>query len=181
MQRRDHFARARVMALIQTLALAAAFLVGILWYPLAVAANAAPSDRVLAPDFVLRSTDGKNLRLSEYRGDVVVLAFWASWCGPCRATLAGLNGYRSETDSGGVEVLGISLDADADRAGSIANSLSLEYPTLIDARQVVGRLYDVGKLPYTLLLDRDGIVRAEWTGASPPQDELALQIEEISK
>jgi len=165
----------------QTLALGAAFLVGIVWYPLAVAAKASPSDGARAPDFALKSTDGHNLRLSEYRGDVVVLAFWASWCGPCRATLAGLNTLRSESASGEIEVLGISLDDDAARAGSIANSLGLKYPTLVDSGQVVGRLYDVRKLPYTLLLDRDGIVRAEWTAASPPQDELARQIEEISK
>jgi peroxiredoxin len=169
------------MALMQTLALGAAFLVGIVWYPLAVAAKVSLSGGALAPDFALKSTDGHNRRLSEYRGDVVVLAFWASWCGPCRATLTGLNTLQSESGSGEIEVLGINLDADAARAGSIANSLDLKFPTLVDSGQVVGRLYDVPKLPYTLLLDRDGIVRAEWTAAAPPPDELARQIEEISK
>jgi len=167
-------------ARMQTLALVAAVVAGMLAYPLAVRGAAAPmADGAAAPDFVLKSTDGRNLRLSEYRGDVVVLTFWASWCGPCRAALTELNAMPAESDSGRPVVLGVSLDGDVGRAASIAQSLGLKFPTLVDTRQAVGRLYDVEKLPLTLLLDRDGIVRGVWMAAPAPQVELTRQLQEI--
>jgi len=134
-----------------------------------------------APDFVLKSTDGHNLRLSEYRGDVVVLAFWASWCGSCKSALAELNTIADAPDSGRPVVLGISLDGDAARASSIAQSLGLKYPTLVDTRQAIGRLYDVETLPLTLLVDRDGIVRGTWASAPAPRAELNRVLEEIGQ
>ena len=82
MQRMDRFARARRRALFETLALLAAAVAGLLIFP--IVSDARPAPGSAAPDFVLKATDGRNLRLSEYRGDVVVLAFWASWCGNCQ-------------------------------------------------------------------------------------------------
>lgn len=170
------------MALVQTLALAAAAIAGALAYPLAARASTpAVSDGATAPDFVLKSTDGHNLRLSEYRGDVVVLAFWASWCGACQAALTQLNTIAAAPGAGGPVVLGVSLDGESDRASSIAQSLGLKFPTLIDTRQAVGRLYDVDTLPLTLLVDRDGIVRGTWASAPAPRAELNRVLEEIGQ
>jgi peroxiredoxin len=170
------------MALMRTLALVAAAIAGALAYPLAArASTTAVSDGATAPDFVLKSTDGHNLRLSEYRGDVVVLAFWASWCGSCKAALSELNTIADTPGSGRPVVLGISLDGDAARASSIVQSLGLRYPTLLDTRQAIGRLYDVEKLPLTLLVDRDGIVRGTWASAPAPRAELNRVLEEIGQ
>jgi peroxiredoxin len=177
MQGRDHFARARVAALSRTLALAAAALAAALAWPLASHASVAAG--TAAPDFVLKSTDGRNLRLSEYRGDVVILTFWAGWCGACRDALTGLNDLPMTKGAAVPAVLGVSLDGQAGRAASVAQSLGLRFPTLVDSRQSVGRLYDVSELPLTLLVDRDGIIRASWAASAVPQSELIRRLKEI--
>jgi peroxiredoxin len=182
MRGRDHFARARVKAQLQTLALLAAVIAVALVLPLvAKGSTAVVPDGSAAPDFVLKSTDGHNLRLSEYRGDVVVLAFWASWCGECKAALTELNAIAAAPDTGRPVVLGVSLDGDVGRASSVAQSLGLKFPTLVDTRQAVGRLYDVETLPLTLLVDRDGIVRGTWAAAPAPQADLTRVLEEIGQ
>jgi peroxiredoxin len=144
--------------------------------------HAAPAGTAVreAPDFALKSTDGRNLRLSEYRGEVVVLTFWASWCGACRAALGELNGLSARSNPRPA-VIGVSLDADASRAASVAHSLGLAFPTLVDSRQSVARLYDVGQLPLTLLLDRNGVEHARWSAAPAPPAELELALSEIAE
>ncbi len=169
------------MALVHTLALGGAALAGALSPLVVKAATEAVSTGTAAPDFVLKSTDGRNLRLSEYQGDIVVLAFWASWCGSCRSALTDLNSMATTPDADRPVVLGVNLDGDAGRAASISQSLGLTFPTLLDSRQAVGRLYDVEALPLTLLVDRDGIVRASWASAPVPQAELNRLLEEIGK
>jgi peroxiredoxin len=174
------YARARTATLIHTLAIAAAALAGALAFPfVARGSTAAVTVGATAPDFALKAIDGRNLRLSEYRGDVVVLAFWASWCGTCRPALQEINAFAASQGRDGAVVLGVSLDGDAGRARSVAESLALEYPTLVDAHQVIGRLYDVEALPFTLVLDRDGIVRGQWSDKVAPQAELARTVAEV--
>jgi peroxiredoxin len=177
MQRKDFYARARIRALLETLAILIAAAAGVFAWPLA--SHASPATGSTAPDFALKSTDGRNLRLSEYRGDVVVLTFWASWCGPCRETLAELKSLPAA--DGGAVVLGVNVEGDAARAASVAASLGLDYPTLVDSRQAVGRLYDVERLPLTLLLDRDGVVQAQWSAKEQPGESLARRIEELKQ
>ena len=125
-----------------------------------------------APDFVLKATDGHNLRLSEFRGDVVVLSFWASWCGECGAALEALQRLPRDAQGASPVVLAIALDGDAARLAGAARSMSLGFPMLVDSRQQVGRLYDVDALPYTLVLDRDGVVLGAWTETPAPRAEI---------
>jgi peroxiredoxin len=164
----------------QTLVVAAAALAGVLACPPSVRA-AAPAIGVgaVAPDFVLKATDGRNLRLSEYRGDVVIVTFSAAWCGACRSALQGLKGIAAQSDDEGPVVLGVDLDGDAAPARALARSLDLDYPMLVDTRQQVGRLYDVDSLPFTVLLDRDGVVRGAWTDTAPPAADLKRLIAEV--
>jgi peroxiredoxin len=115
-----------------------------------------------APDFVLKSLAGKNLRLSEFRGEVVMLSFWATWCGDCRAQLAELATMHDRYQDAGVELLAVSLDQNARQASEVMAEAS--YPVLHDAAGEVGRLYDVTKMPVMVLIDRGGVVREVFEG-----------------
>ena len=112
-----------------------------------------------APDFALRSLERGNQRLSEYRGDVVVLSFWASWCGDCRRALPELNDLYARHRDAGLVMLGINLDRDAERAREFARVLELDFPVLMDADGVVSRLYAVEQVPRIVVIDRDGVMR----------------------
>lgn len=128
---------------------------------LACVASAGAAARVVtgepAPDFVLKSVAGANVRLSEFRGEVVLVTFWASWCGKCGEQLAALAGLRERYGSG-VRVLGVALDEQAERARRAVGPLPAEA-VLVDAAKAVAREYDPRKLPLTVLLDPTGRVR----------------------
>ena len=117
-----------------------------------------------APDFALKSISGENLRLSEYRGEVVMLSFWATWCGDCRAQLEELASMYTRYQDAGVELLAVSLDQNERQASEMAASLGVHYPVLHDAGGEVGRLYDVSRMPVMVLIDRSGIVREVFEG-----------------
>jgi peroxiredoxin len=132
---------------------------------LAVAGAASAATQLLgaeAPDFVLKSLSGKNLRLSEYRGEVVMLSFWATWCGDCRAQLEELGATRDRYQDAGIELLAVSLDQNARQAGEVTAGAS--FPVLHDPAGDVGRLYDVERMPVMVLIDRGGVVREVFEG-----------------
>ena len=126
-----------------------------------------------APDFVLKSLSGKNLRLSEYRGEVVMLSFWATWCGDCRAQLSELGEMRDRYQDAGVELLAVSLDQNARQAGEMMREAS--YPVLHDGAGEIGRLYDVTKMPVMVLIDRGGVVREVFEGFRRGNEEQYLE------
>ncbi|HVS24491.1 MAG TPA: TlpA disulfide reductase family protein [Gammaproteobacteria bacterium] len=107
-----------------------------------------------APDFVLKSVSGHNVRLSEFRGEVVMLSFAATWCGDCRAQLGRLNEMQMRYRDAGVELLAVSLDQTAKQAGELAAASGASYPVL----------HDVGKVPVVVLVDRAGVVRNVFEG-----------------
>jgi peroxiredoxin len=116
-----------------------------------------------APDFALPSAQGGNLRLSEYRGQVVVIAFWSSRCSSCAAQLADLSTMQKTYGAAGLVTLAVSVDSDLARARAFADDLAQSkrstLPMLLDADRVVGRSYGVDRLPTTVLIDRAGRVR----------------------
>jgi len=112
-----------------------------------------------APDFTLRTADGKNLRLQEQRGRVVMVNFWATWCAPCRQEMPHLNRLYEKYRGSGFVLLGVNVDDDAGNAIVTATKLGVTFPVLLDAEKKVSKLYDVNSMPSTLLIDRDGKVR----------------------
>jgi peroxiredoxin len=158
------------------LALAAAVLAGIVAFPLV--SHGAPGQGAVAPDFALKDIAGRNQRLSEFRGEIVVLSFWTSSCGECRETLQALGGLGATATDAPV-VISINIDDDAARAASVARSLGGGFATLLDTRQTVARMYGVPHLPFTVLLDRDGVVRGSWARDPVARDALLAGIREL--
>ena len=125
-----------------------------------------------APNFTLKAANGDNMRLSEYRGHVVMLNFWATWCGPCRQEMPHLNELYEAYENLGFVVLGVNLDEKKQRAHSLVSELGVSYPTLFDLDKKVSRSYDVDAMPTTVLIDRDGIVRHVHRGYRPGYIEM---------
>ena len=112
-----------------------------------------------APDFTLRSIGGPNIRLSEQLGDIVVVAFWSSRCGPCRAHLKELSTLYAGLKDQGLVVYGVNVDDDQRAAREYAASLSLGFALLLDPAKGVARAYRVDSLPMMISIDRLGVVR----------------------
>ena len=127
-----------------------------------------------APDFALKSSTGENLRLSEYRGDVVMINFWATWCGPCRQEMPLLDELYTRYQRVGFNLLGVNIDDDSSRAMQMVNELGVSFPVLFDARKEVSKLYEVNAMPVTVLVDREGNVRHVHHGYKPGYEEKYL-------
>jgi peroxiredoxin len=143
-----------------------------------VAATGAASSGLtgqLAPDFALKSSTGKNLRLSEYRGDVVMINFWATWCGPCRQEMPLLDELYSRYQRVGFSLLGVNIDDDSGKAMNMVSELGVSFPVLFDARKEVSRLYAVDAMPVTVILDREGTVRHVHQGYKPGYEQKYLE------
>jgi peroxiredoxin len=133
---------------------------------LATAAQAEISQSV-APDFTLKSHSGDNLRLSELRGEVVMINFWASWCGPCRQEMPLLDELYAEYQPMGFTILGVNVEEDSSKAKALLDEIPVSFPVLFDTQSQVSKLYDVIAMPSTVLVDRDGNVRYLHHGYKP--------------
>lgn len=132
---------------------------------LAVIAAALPSSAASrlkgqpAPDFVLKALSGENMRLSEFRGQVVMINFWASWASPSRMEMPRLEKIAATYKGNGFVLLGVNMDDTVASATNFANAYGITYPLLLDVRKEVVRRYDVETVPVTVLVDRAGSVR----------------------
>jgi peroxiredoxin len=123
------------------------------------AAKAKAAPNAPAPDFTLRQIDGPNLRLGEQRGRVVMVNFWATWCGPCRIELPHLDKLHAKYRNSGFLLLGVNIDDDPNAAKALAAKMGLKFPVLFDSEKKVVAAYDLNAMPATVLIDRDGKVR----------------------
>ena len=113
-----------------------------------------------APDFALPSLQGSNLRLSEYRSDVVVLNFMASWCNRCSDALPALNSIYDTYQPEGLQVLAVGVDFSSAKAAAFADALQPKFPLLADdSENSVSKAYELENLPLTLVIDREGRIR----------------------
>ncbi|MEO8309495.1 MAG: TlpA disulfide reductase family protein [Pseudomonadota bacterium] len=112
-----------------------------------------------APDFALRSSAGTNIRLSEHRGEVVLLAFFGSRCDQCGDQLAVLSRMFNTYKSAGLVALAVNVDDDQAKAAKFIAAHQASFPMLLDPEKTVARSYRVDNLPMLLLVDRAGVIR----------------------
>ena len=119
---------------------------------------------VEAPDFTLKSREGSNMRLAEQRGNIVLVNFWASWCGPCREELPAMEALQQEYQDLGFTVLAVNLDDDPSKADVLLDDIDVTFPVLFDPEGDVSEMYDVSAMPTTVIIDRDGMARLTHKG-----------------
>ncbi|MGC3980704.1 MAG: TlpA disulfide reductase family protein [Steroidobacteraceae bacterium] len=137
--------------------------------------SSAPTAAEVAPDFALRSLSGSNIRLSEYRGSVVLLGFWARWCGDCRQAMQALNSVQAKYERAGLITLGINVDDSFEQAASMTQSLGLQFPVLVDTDKTASSLFNLKSMPLLVLIDRDGRVRYSHGGFERGQELLITE------
>ncbi len=120
-----------------------------------------------APNFTLKSNSGKNVKLSELRGQVVLLNFWASWCGPCRQEMPLLEKMQRRYSSLGFTILGVNVEEDPRKAKTLLKDISVSFPILFDTRNTVSKQYKVSAMPSTVMIDRNGNMRYLHKGYKP--------------
>ena len=119
----------------------------------------------LASGFTLEALDGSSVSLGEYRGNVVLINFWATWCPPCRAEIPDIeNVYRARQDDGFV-VLGVSVEESREAVAPFVEAMGMTYPVLLDERGQVLKMYRAIGLPMSVLLDQDGVIQVRHVGA----------------
>lgn len=132
-------------------------------------------DKQLAWNFTLKSHTGKNIKLSELRGQVIALNFWASWCGTCLQQFPLLNSYFQKNKNKGFTLLSINLDENLLTATRLIQKHQFDYPILFDTTNQVSRLYSVDNLPTLFLIDRDGFIRYTLDDSQIKQQDITQQ------
>ena len=132
----------------------------------------------LAPDFTLRSlSDGKPVQLSSLRGKTVLVNFWATWCGPCKGEMPGLEKMQNKYGPQGFQILGVAMDDTDDdkRIIDFAKKMGVSY-TILKGTTKVGDMYGgIDRLPLSYLVDRSGKIAHEIVGAQEDKIEDAVK------
>lgn len=118
-----------------------------------------------APVFPLRDDRGSAVSLDRYRGQIVLMNLWASWCPPCRAEMPDLQRLANLYARSGIAIIGVNEGESPQRARAFADSLGIRFPIWVDDGQRYGRTYAALGLPTTIILDRQGTVVRGFDGA----------------
>lgn len=135
-----------------------------------------------APDFTLQSSTGENVRLAEQRGQVVMLNFWASWCGPCRKEMPLLDEMSKRYSAAGFVLYGVNVEEDNSDAKKLIKELGVGFPILYDTESKASSLYNVDAMPTTVLIDKKGEIRYVNRGYKEgDENKYRAQIRELIK
>src|ERR1700683_4236788 len=140
----------------------------------------AATNRKAAPEFSLKDADGQTVHLADYRGKVVLLDFWATWCGPCKIEIPWFMEFESQFKNRGFAVLGVSMDEDGwDAVKPYMDDLKINYRVLLGNEQVSDIYGGVDSLPTTLLIDRQGKIASIHIGLSRGKEEFRNDIDRL--
>jgi len=132
-----------------------------------------------APDFRLSRLGGGDLRLSDLRGQVVILNFWATWCAPCREEMPEFVRQYAALHDRGLEIVAVDLQEAEGPVQAFVNEFGIGFPVLFDRSGEVARTYRVkNQLPGTMIIDRDGVIRAFKSGPVTPEF-LQTELEKV--
>jgi peroxiredoxin len=120
-----------------------------------------------APQFTLAARSGSNVSLAQFKGQVVMLNFWASWCGPCRQEMPLLESIYKKYNKLGFTLIGVNVEPDSNAANEWLKQTPVSFPILYDKDSRVSRMYDVAGMPSTVIIDRSGKVRVLHRGYKP--------------
>ena len=120
-----------------------------------------------APDFALKNAAGQNVRLADLRGDVVMINFWATWCGPCRQEMPLLEQIHAKYEPLGFTLLGVNVEPDSEEARAWLTKVPVTFPILFDRDNAVSASFGVEAMPSSVLIDREGRVRHVHRGYKP--------------
>ena len=141
---------------------------------LADAAAPALGAKSPAPDFTLPAVGGKSLSLSQYKGQVVMINFWATWCGPCRQEMPLLDAMYKKYKAMGFTLIGVNVEPDSKAAEEFLKKLPVSFPVAFDAESKVSQLYNVQGMPSTVIVDRKGNARVLHKGYRPGDENTYL-------
>ncbi len=118
----------------------------------------------VAPTFKLKDLQGNDVFLADYKGKVIFLNFWATWCAPCRVEIPDFIEAYDELNEKGLEIIGISLDGGVQKVRSFAKNNKINYPVVMGSQKVVDD-YKLGEfIPATIIIDRQGRIRHKHVG-----------------
>ena len=132
-----------------------------------------------APDFALKNAKGEIVTLASLKEKVVVINFWATWCGPCRAEIPGFLDVYDDYKSKGLEIVGISLDSDGwESVEPFVNKYDITYPVVLGNRETIRNYGGINAIPTTFIVDRNGNIAVRHVGFMSKND-LLRQLKQL--
>ncbi len=137
-----------------------------------------PVQGQLAPNFAFQYPNGDTFTLADFRGQPVIVNFWATWCPPCRREMPGLVKAYEEHKDDGLMILEVDVAEPPEAVAQFVQEYDMTMPVILDQRQEVTRLYRTDSFPTSFFIDKDGVIQVRWVGYLP-EEQLALNLQTI--